>query len=184
MAGLLTWPTYGTWFASRRRGWIDRDRDVAPAAVPEPARHAGDDRRNRPWPAARLDGPQRELVVRDLGRLAALRGFALHMVVAAADHVHVLLTPQPDCVIERLVQLVKGSLSRTLTIAAGDEPITAPGGRPLAHHKWWSRQYSFLPITDREILDRVIESLADHETGGATVWRAPGWPDGTISSAP
>ncbi len=177
MVGLLTWPTYGTWFASRRRGWIDRDCDVAWAAVPEPARHAGDDRRDRPWPAARLDRPQRELVVRDLGRLAALRGFTRHMVVAAADHVHVLLTPQPHCVIERLVQLVKGSLSRTLTLAAGDEPITAPEGRPLAHHKWWSRQYSYLSITDREILDRVIELLADHETGGATVWRAPGWPE-------
>ena len=175
MIGLLTWPAYGSWFASRRRGWIDRDQHAVGGAVPDPVRDGPTDHRHRPWPPVLLDAAQRHLVIRDLGRIAALRGFELHMAVAAADHVHVLLTPQPECAVERLVQLIKGSLSRTLTLATGDETATSDDGTVLPHHKWWTRQYSYRSVTQGRNLLRVIESLADHDARGATVWKAAGW---------
>ena len=114
-------------------------------------------------------------MIRDLGRIAALRGFDLHMAVAAADHVHILLAPPPNRAVERLVQLIKGSLSRTLTLATGEETATSRTGTVLPHHKWWTRQYSYRSVTDGRNLLRVIESLADHDARGATVWKAAGW---------
>lgn len=173
MVGLLTWPAYGTWFATRRRGWIDRDRRAADAAVPEPVRRGRDEPK---WPAVRLDEAQRDLVIRDLGRIAALRNFTLHMVAAAVDHVHVVLSIDTHRDVPRLVQLIKGSLSRTLSAAAGDEAAVSRRGAALPHHKWWSRQYSFFPI-DRRNLEAVSAALADHTSGDATVWRSAGWPD-------
>ncbi len=175
MIGLLTWPAYGSWFASRRRGWIDRDQHAVGGAVPEPVPHRHTDHRDRPWPPVLLDAAQRHLVIRDLGRLAALRGFELYMAVAAADHVHVLLAPQPDGAVERLVQLIKGSLSRTLTLATGDLTATSDDGTVLPHHKWWARQYSYRSVTQGRNLLRVVERLADHDARGATVWKAAGW---------
>ncbi len=174
MISLLTWPTYGTWFATSRRGWIDRDGVPDAGIVPEPTRHA---RAEPVWAVACLDTAQRELVIRDLGRIASLRNFELHMAAVAADHVHVLLSVEPPCDVPRLVQLIKGSLSRTLTAAAGDTPATSRRGSPLPHHKWWSRQYSLFTIDNRRNLDDVTAVLADHASGDATVWRAVGWPD-------
>ena len=174
MYGVLTWPAYGTWFATRRRGWVDRDGGGDPCTVPEPDRHA---RVERSWPTVRLDAARRDLVIRDLGRIASLRDFEVHMVVAAADHVHVLLSIDDQRDVPRLVQLVKGSLSRTLTAAAGDEPARSRQGEPLRHHKWWSRQYSFIPVEGRENLDRVTAALADHDAGDTTVWRMIGGMD-------
>ena len=176
MVGLLTWPTYGTWFAHPGRGWIDRSHRPGVGRVPEPTRSAASGRQRLKWPPVRLDGDQRALVIGDLARIASLRRFELKMVVAAPDHIHLLLGCEPDRDIPRLVQLVKGSLSRTLTVAAGDEPATSTRGEALVHHKWWTRQYSFRTIDDRASADRVIDQLRAHEAAGAAVWPAPGDP--------
>ncbi len=186
MVGLLTWPAYGTWFAHPHRGWIDRGQRN-PRSIPEPARSASYESEGRPqsavrsaktrclkWPARRLTGVQRDLVIRDLARVADLRRFRLHLVVAAADHVHLLLECDQDRDIPRLVQLVKGALSRALTVAAGDTPATSTGGGPLLHHKWWTRQSSFVIIDDIETLTRVTEQLRSHDNTEATIWSSSG----------
>ena len=166
MLGLLTWPVYGTWFERSPRGWVDRD-VMTVGSVPEPARRAASGVLK--WPAASLDRRQRDLIVRDLARLAGLRGFHLHMVATAPSHVHVLLScDDPD--VPRLVQLIKGSLARTLTVAAGDRAASSTRGEALPHHKWWTRQYSFLRINDDETRQRITAQLRAHEATGARVW--------------
>jgi REP element-mobilizing transposase RayT len=166
MLGLLTWPVYGTWFECPYRGWIDRD-VISVRSVPEPTRRGAGGALK--WPAASLDRRQRDLIVRDLARLAGLRGFELHMVAAAPSHVHVLLSCD-DRDVPRLVQLIKGSLARTLTVAAGDTPAFSTRDEALPHHKWWTRQYSFLRINDDETRQRVTAQLRAHEATGARVW--------------
>lgn len=167
MIGLLTWPAYGTWFARPHRGWIDRDRDTIGRSLPEPTRRACGVGEPLKWPPVLLTDRQQRLIIKDLGRIAALRGFELHMICVSPDHVHVLLSIEAERDIPRLVQLAKGSLSRTLTVDAGDQPATSTGGGALVHHKWWSRQYSFRRIQDTETLDRVTALLRGH---GGTLW--------------
>jgi REP element-mobilizing transposase RayT len=171
MLGLLTWPAYGTWFARPDRGWIDRDGDEA-EALAEPTRRHDDGRQRLVWPPVRLDERQQTVVIQDLARIASLRHFDLHMVAAAPDHVHVLLSCEPDRDVPRLVQLIKGALSRALTVAAGDEPARSTRGQALIHHKWWTRQYSFRWIEDRPTLERAVRALRAHAGGHATVWEA------------
>jgi REP element-mobilizing transposase RayT len=172
MVGLLTWPAYGTWFARPLRGWVDRGGASLDRGLPEPTRSAVAGRQRLKWPALRLDEAQCALVISDLGRIAALRGFDLLMAVAAADHVHALLACAADRDIPRLVQLIKGSLSRTLTVAAGDPPASSVRGAVLDHHKWWTRQYSFITIGDAPTLRRVVAALQAHEH--AASFRAEG----------
>ncbi len=171
MLGLLTWPAYGTWFARPDRGWIDRDGDEA-EALPEPTRSHAQGRQRLKWPPVSLDERRQAVVIRDLARIASLRRFELHAVAAAPDHVHVLLSCAPDREVPRLVQLIKGSLSRALTVAAGDETARSTRGRDLVHHKWWTRQYSFRWIEDRPALERVVQALRAHAGADTTVWEA------------
>ena len=173
MLGLLTWPAYGTWFARPDRGWIDRQEGAA-KAVPEPTRSHAHGRQRLKWPPVRLDERQQVVVTGDLARVAPLRHFELHLVAAAPDHVHVLLSCEPDRDVPRMVQLIKGALSRALTVAAGDETAKSTRGRELVHHKWWTRQYSFRWIEDGPTLQRVVQALRAHADENATVWEAPG----------
>jgi REP element-mobilizing transposase RayT len=173
MVGLLTWPAYGSWFPRIRRGWVDQGHDRDLESLPEPTRRSIDGEERLKWPPVELDGSRQAVVIRDLVRVAALRGFELLMVAAAPDHVHVLLSCAPDRDIHRLVQLVKGTTSRALTVAAGDEPATSTRGRTLVHHKWWTRQYSFRWIEDEPSRDRVIQALRAHADENTTVWEAP-----------
>ena len=160
MVGLLTWPTYGTSLAGGGRGWFDRGSQTRGGPIPEPPEGGRPTATMRP--RVRLDPEQQAVVISDLPRIAALRSFRLHLAVAAEDHVHILLSCKPVHGVPRLVQLIKGSLSRTLTVAAGDEPAATADGRRGPHHKWWARQYSFLVVPDRQSLQRVIEQLAAH----------------------
>ena len=177
MVGLLTWPTYGTWFPGQGRGRIDLEPDQPVRSVPEPVPiDAARRPRDAAWPPVRLDDHQRRAVAKDLMRIAELREFKLHLVVVAEDHVHVLLSGEPQDDIPRLVQLIKGALSRKLTVVAGDTPPRSSSGRALPHHKWWARQYSFLNVGDRASLDRILEELMDHQTDPAALCSAPhGW---------
>ncbi len=163
MVGLLTWPTYGTWFPGRGRGRIDPQPDQPVRGVPEPVPiDAARQPRDAPWPPVRLDDHQRRAVAKDLTRIAELRDFKLHLVVVAEDHVHVLLSGEPQGDIPRLVQLIKGALSRKLTVVAGDTPPRSSSGRALPHHKWWTRQYAFLTIDNRATLDHIWPELLAH----------------------
>ena len=173
MLGLLTWPAYGTWFARPDRGWVDREEGAA-TAVPEPKRSHAHGRQRLKWPPVRLDERQQAVVIGDLARVASLRHFEPYLVAAAPDHVHVLLSCAPDRDVPRMVQLIKGALSRALTVAAGDETAKSTRGRELVHHKWWTRQYSFRRIEDGPTLQRVVQALRAHADENTTVWEAPG----------
>ena len=157
MVGVLTWPTHGSRFARPGRGRIDRE---STGTLPEPVGRA--DARGMKWPPVRLNARQRALVIEDLERIALLRRFELLEVVAAQDHVHVVISCDEDREIPRLVQLIKGALARRLSVAAGDEPAVSVRGEGLPHHKWWARQYSFLAIRDAEGLERVRAELSAH----------------------
>ena len=110
-------------------------------------------------------------VIGDLARIASLRRFELHAIVAAEDHIHVLLSCEANRDIPRLAQLIKGSLSRSLTVAAGDEPARSTHGEVLPHHKWWTRQYSFTALHEHEPVERLLEQLMAHDTDHATLWK-------------
>jgi REP element-mobilizing transposase RayT len=178
MHGLLTWPAYGSWFPRLQRGWIDRQRRGDLDPLPEPTRRADDRRERLKWPPITLSPPQQAVVIGDLVRVAGLRDFDLRAAVAAPDHVHVLLDCAPDRDVPRLVQLIKGALSRALTVAAGDEPARSTGGGALVHHKWWTRQYSFRWIADPAAVGRVLEALRAHGAAGASLWTDPHWTGG------
>ena len=181
MIGLLTWPTYGTWFAGRGRGWVDATARGPLRRLPEPRRRGRPSRQR--WPTVGLDADQRAVVIEDLKRVAALREFELLLAVAAEDHVHVLLGCAADRDIHRLVQLVKGSLSRTLSVA-GRAPQPPPS---LPHMKWWSRQYSFRTIADRASLECALADLEAHDPKRTVRFKsvAPiSFPDATASREP
>ena len=169
MVSLLTFAVYGTWLAGPARGRIDRTRSLN---LPEPdgvlsARR----RRGLKWPAVSLDRRRRAVLLADLHRIAALRRFDLLAAVVAADHVHVLLAVDPreaPADPARLIGLIKGALSRRLSVGEGDPPPRSATGETLAHHKWWSRQYALLPIEDQATLDRVHAQLVAHEGEVAT----------------
>jgi REP element-mobilizing transposase RayT len=109
------------------------------------------------------------VVVADLARIAALRGFRLIRAVTASDHVHVLLGCEDDRDVPRLVQLVKGALSRALSVAGGDAPAESVGGERLPHHKWWARQYSFRVLRQDELAP-VVAALDRHaDVPGSTL---------------
>jgi len=180
MVGLLTWPAYGTWFARPNRGWIDREGNE-PEVLPEPTRSHARGRQRLVWPPVTLDERRQAVVIRDLARIASLRHFELHMIAAAPDHVHVLLSCEPDRDVPRMVQLIKGALSRALTVAAGDETAKSTRGGDLVHHKWWTRQYSFRWIEDGPTLQRVVQALRAHADENTTVWEAPGTETGMFA---
>ena len=174
MIGLVTWTTYGTWLAGPARGWIDpgrvlREADLSRLPVPD-EEASSQRRRSLKWPPATLGAEQKRLIIMDLHRIAELRRFELHAIAAEETCVRVLLGCDEDRDMQRMVQLIKGALSRMLTVATGDEPASSTGGEALIHHKWWPRQYSFLRIEDEETRQALIELLRDSAGTGATVW--------------
>jgi REP element-mobilizing transposase RayT len=176
MIGLLTWPTYGTWLAGPARGWVDHGSVQSDAALPEPEEALSAlRRRNLKWPAVRLEFEQRRLILADLARVAQLRRFTPQVAAVAADHVHLLLAVDEGRDMPRLVQLIKGALSRALTVAAGDRPAISTAGGGLRYHKWWTRQYSFRLVEDDQIVETVRRVLAGHAAQGAAV--RTDWPD-------
>jgi len=178
MIGLLTWPAYGTWLAGAARGWVDPGRVQEDIALPEPEEALSAlRRRSLKWPAVRLEIEQRRLILVDLARLARLRRFTPLVAAVAADHVHLLLAVDEGRDMPRLVQLIKGALSRALTVAAGDRPAISTAGGGLRYHKWWTRQYSFRLVEDERIVETVRRTLAVHEAQGAAV--QTDWPDRT-----
>jgi REP element-mobilizing transposase RayT len=178
MIGLLTWPASGTWLAGAARGWVDPGSVQKDTALPEPEEALSAlRRRSLKWPAVRLEIEQRRLILVDLTRVARLRRFTPLVAAVAADHVHLLLAVEEGRDIPRLVQLIKGALSRALTVAAGDRPAISTAGGGLRYHKWWTRQYSFRLIKDERILPALRNRLLEHESQGAAV--QADWPDRT-----
>jgi REP element-mobilizing transposase RayT len=188
MIALLTWTVYGTWLPGPARGWVDAPtRGERPAVgvearglVPEPdpaisALRGG----SLKWPAVRLTPMQQRHIVEDLRRVAHLRHFTPRLAVIAEDHVHVLLEVDDARYTPRLVQLIKGALSRKLTVMAGDEAATATTGATLPHHKWWTRQYAFQAVRDSEELVAIESLLRAHASAGALIedrWDDPDEP--------
>ncbi len=172
MVFLLTWPAYGTWLEGAARGRIQ----PSTAALPEPDhRLSGSRRTGLKWPAVHLDRRRQAVIIDDLHRIAGIRSFGLLAVVAAGDHVHVLLDRPHSGAgpgLEQLVQLIKGALSRRLSVAAGDPPAASAGGEPLAHHKWWTRQYALQAIGDQADLKHVCAQLDGHD-GENTAYLSP-----------
>ncbi len=163
MVGLLTWPAYGTWFPYQGRGRIDTEPDQSAPLIPEPLPiDAARQPKHAPWPAVRLDEHQRRGVAEDLKRIAELRRFERLVVVVAMDHVHILLRCDEGRDIPQMVQLIKGALSRKLTVLAGDAPPRSTSGKVLPHHKWWTRQYAFMPVESRNMLDHLWPELLAH----------------------
>lgn len=176
MRALLSWTTYGTWLPGPARGCVEAGQQNAPTGDPLPEPDAALSARRRralKWPAVRLDAAQRTVIQQELVRVSALRRFTCHAVVIAPDHVHLVLSfEDDDRDLERLVQLIKGSLARALSVAAGDPPASSVSGAPLPHHKWWTRQYSSRPIMDSRALARIIERLRSHRGEETRVWIA------------
>ncbi len=172
MLALLTWPAYGSRFPRPGRGRIEGREPGDPHRIPEPARRANEGGGRLKWPPAHLDGRMARLIIEDTARIAALRSFEPMMIVVAPDHVHLLLSCEDDRDVNRLVQLIKGALSRMLTVAAGDAPARSTSGELLPHHKWWTRRHSFIRIPDGEALEQVKVRLRAHAEGGAAVWEA------------
>ena len=160
--GLLTWTAYGTWLPGPARGWIDAGSVQRDEPLPEPDPVISQQRRRSlKWPPAHLQERQRDAIIDELPRIARLRDFEPRIMVAASDHAHLLLATQ-RVDIPRLVQLIKGALSRRLTILAGDAAALSTSGGRLAHHKWWARQYSFRRIEREEHVQAVQRRLIEH----------------------
>jgi REP element-mobilizing transposase RayT len=173
MFGLLTWTTFGAWLPGPARGQVDPGRIAESPDLPEPDESlSARRRRSLKWPPRRLGPDEQRVVLEDLQRIAALRDFDLHAAAAASDHVHVLLSFDDDRDSHRLVQLIKGALSRALTVSTGDREAGSLTGRPLPHHKWWPRQYSLIRIENPEIERGMVDRLREHAAQGAAVYVA------------
>jgi REP element-mobilizing transposase RayT len=181
MVGLLTFTTYGTWLRGGR-GWIDGNRRGSVRAVPEPRRRDPAARdKSAKWSAVKLDDEQKQVVADDLARIAELRSFTIHTVVVAEDHVHLLYQTgaghgdEPHEQLQ-LVQLIKGALSRALTVATGDAQPESLQGEALPHHKWWTRQFSLLDVPDGKSYDLVRDRLERHPDALVRVAEEAGFP--------
>jgi len=170
MIGLLTWSTYGAWLPGPGRGWIDPGAEHATEPLPEPdVRLAGARAGTIHRDPVRLSPEQRDRVLSHLEHMAGYRDYRPLAAVAAEDHVHVLLEADDDLDIPRLVQLVKGSLSRNLTCAGGDEPAPTPSGRVFPHRRWFSHQFSFRRVRGEDALAGVRRALLGHGGPDAAV---------------
>jgi REP element-mobilizing transposase RayT len=171
MIGLLSWTTFGTWLPGPARGCVDRGAVQIDQPLPKPDEAlSANRRRSLRWPAVRLDEAARAAILEDLPRVARLRRFQVHVLVIAADHVHLVIEfDDDDRDVDRLIQLIKGALSRKLSVAAGDEPARSTRDHRLPYHKWWTRQHSFRIIRDAEAFDNVREQLLDHRGEEVTI---------------
>lgn len=169
MQWLLTWPTFGTWLPGPARGWVDRWLAFDGLVLPEPDTVVSVRRRSGlKWPAVQLGPESQQAVIEDLHRIAPLRDLDLQAAVVAEDHVHLLLGFEPNRELPRIVQLVKGALSRKLSISSGDAPSSDPLGRPLPIHKWWQRQYSALALPADAV--QIAQLLLRSHPGRPTSW--------------
>ncbi|MHC4949018.1 MAG: transposase [Planctomycetota bacterium] len=158
MVGLLTWAAWGTWLAGPARGRVPGP-DLVPE--PDPALSAAR-RRGLVIPPVRLDRRHREAVADDLPRLAALRAFEVLALAVAADHVHLLVAWAGARDEARLVQLVKGALSRRLSVVEGDAPQVGTTGVARPHRRWWPRQHALRALADDDELRAVLGAIRAH----------------------
>jgi len=165
LAALLTCPTFGHWLKGDARG-IVRCEDVEPdwLVLPEPDPDLTAQRQSTlKWPMVRLEPWQQAFLREDLWRIARLRQFTIDCACVEADHLHLLYEPledQPD--LHRQVQLIKGSLARTLSLALEDEPARSPRGEALPHHKWWAREYVLQVVTSAALRARAVSLISTH----------------------
>jgi REP element-mobilizing transposase RayT len=164
MIALLTWPIFGTWLAIDANGRFE-DCAGGELALPEPDGLISlRRRRGLKWPVIDLDARQRQMVIDDIHRMAGFRRFAPLKIVAARDHVHLLMETalSGDDQLHQLVQLIKGATARALTVAGGDVPARDPADEVLPHHKWWSRQYVLQRLVDRLAVQRAQSLIDQH----------------------
>jgi len=166
---LLTWPTWGAWLPGPARGGQVTRFTHAPEALPAPDEGLSRTRRRGlVWPAVRLEESQRGVVIEDFRRVASFRDFEIIAAVAHPDHVHLLLRCDASRDLRRLVQLVKGAASRALSRSAGDVEADSTHGRPLPHHKWWTRQSSILVLDSDEAVEGALALLRTHARNKST----------------
>lgn len=177
MVGLLTWPAYGTWLPGPSRGWIDPGAAWHGAIVEPDRALTASRRRSLTWPVVALDEPDRRLILADLSRIARLRTFKPIVAVVDTDHVHLLLETDDDRDVPELVHDIKGSLSRTLSMAGGDaEVVATDDARPLPHHKWWTRHYSFVRLPDDRAREEAKTAMLDRAAATSAIrtdWTMP-----------
>jgi REP element-mobilizing transposase RayT len=171
MIGLLTWPAYGWWLPGPGRGCVDPGAlHEADDPLPEPDETTSAERRaSLERPVVELRPDQRALVISDLERIAALREFRILGAAAGERHVTLLFDCHDDRDVDRLIQLIKGALSRVLTQAEGDEPARSTSGSALTHHKWWTHHYSFQRVIDPDAVEACRSRIGQMAARGAAV---------------
>lgn len=170
MHALLTWPTFGSWLPGPARGGRVESLQRPPTALPAPDPDIAIARGlSLKWPPVSLNKHQQHLLLSDLLRIAELRGFTLHAARSSAQDVHVLFEREPLLEdIHRLVQLIKGSLARTLSVDAGDPAARSTSGESLAHQKWWARQYLLQTIEEPAFIQPITALLRGHDQTATT----------------
>jgi REP element-mobilizing transposase RayT len=156
---LLTWPTYGTWLPGPSHGRVEHfcgGEFILPE--PDPAISLRR-RRSLKWAAVMLHERHRAALQSDLPRIESIRGFRTRRFIVVEDHTHLLFEAPEECDLMRLVQLIKGTLARALSVAGGDPAPIGTRGERLPHQKWWARQHVLQILTDDESLAAALRAL-------------------------
>ncbi len=150
LAYFITIGTYGTRLHGDPRGTVDRENHTPgdPFLAADPARSSFDAGSMSSAPT-RLDSAQQELVESIVPQLADELGWTCHVVSAAPNHVHALISAEPHG------HVVRRLLKRRLSQALSDRwPV-----RPAA--TWWAEGGSVKWIWNPASLRAACEYIAD-----------------------
>jgi REP element-mobilizing transposase RayT len=149
----LTWTTYGTWLPGDRRGWV---RTKLPGIQPPDAQRERFARKAMAEAEVLLSCAQRELIEQTIHDHCAVRKWLLHAVHARTNHVHVVVTAEPEP--DEVRNQFKSWCSRKLSDADGLQgAVAVRAGR----RRWFTEGGDVEIIEDEEYLENAIRYVLE-----------------------
>ena len=158
VAYFLTFTTYGTWLHGRETGSVDREHNqFGSPTLPANAKLEARQRLKMRQPEYRLDGPQREIVIKTILEVAQHRQWHVWAAHVRSNHVHVVITATPKP--EKVLNDLKAWCSRRMK-----EVFSEPADRER-----WTRHGSTRYVWTEKVLAEKIRYVLD-EQGERMAW--------------
>lgn len=154
----LTWTTYGTWLPGDERGWIRAG--TLGVQPPDPRRYQ-QAQELMAEDAVLLTPAQRARVEDTVRAHCRIRRWALHVVNARSNHVHVVVTADRDA--EDVMDQFKAWCSRHLSDDAG---LVERVGRKAGRRRWFTEGGDPVRIEDEEHLRNAIRYVLEGQGEG------------------
>lgn len=150
----ITWTSYGTWLYGDSRGWIESG---VPGVQPPDEGRLHKAQLSLARPPVTFDEGQRALIEEVIKEHCRIRGWVVHALNARSNHVHVVMTADPEP--EEVMNQLKAWCSRRLSDAAGSRD-SAPAGK-AGRRKWFTEHGSTKWINGGTYLENAIRYVRD-----------------------